>query len=163
MNCGELILHALSGVAAFRIGPALRQMLEHEGTKDNKVTKAFALALSHEVIGAAIEVHRVLGPGLLESIYEAALCRELSLRNIRYVRQKRLPVIYKEQLLDCELRLDLLVEDAIIVEVKALEKLMPIHRIQLLSYLRLHGVWLGLVINFDVEVLRDGLRRVLNG
>lgn len=138
-------------------------MLQHEGRKDSKITKAFVLALSHQVIGAAIEVHRVLGPGLLESIYEAALCRELSLRHIRYVRQKRLPVIYKEQLLDCELRLDLLVEDAIIVEVKALEKLMPIHRIQLLSYLRLHGVWLGLVINFDVEVLRDGIRRVLNG
>lgn len=138
-------------------------MLKHEGTKDNKATKGFSLALSYELIGAAIEVHRVLGPGLLESIYEAALCRELSLRNIRYIRQKRLPVIYKEQLLDCELRLDLLVEDAIIVEVKALEKLMPIHRIQLLSYLRLHGVWLGLVINFDVEVLRDGIRRVLNG
>jgi GxxExxY protein len=125
--------------------------------------KRIALELSYHVIGAAIEVHRVLGPGLLESVYEAALCNELSARKIAFVRQKRLPVKYKGRLLDCKLRLDLLVEKSIVVEVKALEKLLPIHKAQLLSYLRLEKLWLGLVINFNVEVLRDGIRRVLNG
>ena len=138
-------------------------MLQPEGTKDNKDTKDFALALSYNVIGAAIEVHRVLGPGLLESVYEAALCRELSLRNIHFVRQKSVPVTYKAQRLECDFRLDLLVEDTIIVEVKAIEKIMSIHKAQVLSYLKVRGVWLGLLINFNVEVLRDGIRRVLNG
>lgn len=119
--------------------------------------------MSHQVIGAAIEVHRCLGPGLLESVYEASLSRELSLRKITYARQTRVPVSYKGQLLDCEFRLDLLVGDAIVVEVKALERTLAIHRAQLLSYLRLRGLWLGLLLNFNVEVLRDGIRRVLNG
>jgi GxxExxY protein len=126
-------------------------------------SKASALALSHAIIGAAIEVHRLLGPGLLESVYEAALCRELSLRKISFVRQKRLPIAYKGQLLECEFRLDLVVAGEVIVEVKALEKIMPVHRSQLLSYLRLHGAWLGLLLNFHQEVLRDGIHRVLNG
>ena len=146
-------------------------MLQHEepdpsgvrGTNKPKDTKVYALGVSHDVIGAAIEVHRLLGPGLLESVYEAALSRELSLMNIQFVRQKRLPVTYKGQLLDCEFRLDLVIAGTLIVEVKALEKIMPIHRAQLLSYLRLHDVWLGLLINFNVAVLRDGIRRVLNG
>jgi GxxExxY protein len=122
-----------------------------------------AVSLSHKVLGAAIEVHRVLGPGLLESVYESALCREFSLRGIQFKRQKRLPVAYKGQLLDCDFRLDLLVAETIIVEVKAAEKIMPIHKAQLLSYLKLHDLWLGLLINFNVELLRDGIRRVLNG
>jgi GxxExxY protein len=113
-------------------------MLYHEGTKDTKVTKTVqsaALALSHEIIGAAIEVHRLLGPGLLESVYEGALCQELALRNLAFHRQVALPVRYKNQLLDCHVKLDLLVEDSIIVEVKVVEKLMPIHKAQLLTYL----------------------------
>ena len=126
-------------------------------------SRTIAVGLSHQVIGAAIEVHRILGPGLLESVYEAALCRELSLRDLQFKRQKRLAVAYKGQLLECDFRLDLLVSDIIIVEVKAMEKIMPIHRAQLLSYLRLHDLWLGLLINFNVEMLRDGIRRVLNG
>jgi GxxExxY protein len=96
-------------------------MLQHEGTKD---TKASALALSHEIIGAAIEVHRLLGPGLLESIYEAALSRELRLRDIAVERQITLPVNYKGEVLECHVKLDLLVEGNVIVEIKALEKLM---------------------------------------
>jgi GxxExxY protein len=121
------------------------------------------LLLSHDIIGAAMEVHRLLGPGLLESIYEAALCQELSLRNTRFRRQERLPVFYKGKLLGCELKLDLLVEERVIVEVKALEKIRPIHKAQLLTYLRLHDVRVGLLINFNVLILRDGVRRVLNG
>ena len=91
------------------------------------------------------------------------MCRELSLRGIRFVRQQRLPVIYKGEVLDCELKLDLVVDGGLIVEVKAVEKILPIHRAQLLTYLRVYGVPVGLLINFDVTVLRDGIRRVLNG
>ena len=121
------------------------------------------MALSHEVIGAAIEVHRLIGPGLLESIYEVALCKELFSRGLTVERQVRVPVNYKGESLSCNVRLDLLVERRVIVEVKTIEKLIPIHRAQLLTYLRLQNLWLGLLINFNVEVLRDGVRRVLNG
>lgn len=138
-------------------------MLQHEGTKNTKNTKARALALSYEIIGAAIEVHRLLGPGLLEAVYEAALCRELRLRDIGVERQVTLPVNYKGQALQCHAKLDLLVEHSVIVEVKSLEKLLPVHKAQLLTYLRIQRHWLGLLINFNVEVLRDGVRRVLNG
>lgn len=137
----------------------------HEGTKSTKGTKekAFSLALSHQVIGAAIEVHRLIGPGLLESVYEVALCKELSLRGVGVERQVRVPVSYKGQELNCDVRLDLLVERKVIVEVKTVEKVIPLHRAQLLTYLRLRDLWLGLLINFNVEVLREGVRRVLNG
>jgi GxxExxY protein len=121
------------------------------------------LALSHAVIGAAIEVHRTIGPGLLESIYEAALCRELWLRKIHVERQVAVPVHYKGGILDCGIKLDLLVERSVIVEIKSVSKLAPIHRAQLLTYLRLQRLWLGLLINFNVELLHDGVRRVLNG
>ena len=137
----------------------------HEGTKSTKGTKekAFSLALSHQVIGAAIEVHRLIGPGLLESVYEVALCKELSIRGVGVERQVRVPVNYKGQELNCDVRLDLLVERTVIVEVKTVEKLIPLHRAQLLTYLRLRNLWLGLLVNFNVEVLREGVRRVLNG
>jgi GxxExxY protein len=142
----------------------LRQMLHHEGTKENtKDTKAAALLSSHHVIGAAIEVHRLLGPGLLESVYEVALCRELLLREVAFERQVSVPVLYKGEPLNCQVKLDLLVSGNVIVEVKAVEKLMSVHRAQLLTYLRLQDLWLGLLINFNVEVLREGVRRVLNG
>jgi GxxExxY protein len=123
-------------------------MLHHEGTKDTKVTKdhkASALALSHEIVGAAIEVHRFTGPGLLESLYEGVLCRELTLRNIPFERQIGLPVRYKGEVLDCHVKLDLLVDKTVIVEVKAVDKLIPLHRAQLLTYLRLQNLWLGLL------------------
>jgi GxxExxY protein len=135
-------------------------VLYHE---DTKATKSLALLTSHKVIGAAIEVHRLLGPGLLESVYEAALCRELRLRGIATERQIRIPINYKGEELDCHLKLDLLVEENIIVEVKSVEKVLPVHRAQLLTYLKLQRLWLGLVINFNDVMLRDGVRRVLNG
>jgi GxxExxY protein len=138
-------------------------MLNHEGTKDTKARKERTLATSHEVIGAAIEVHRLIGPGLLESVYEVALCTELRLRGITVDRQISIPVNYKGEVLDCYMKLDLLVEQSIIVEVKSVDKLIPVHRAQLLTYLRLQDLWLGLLINFNVELLRDGVRRVLNG
>jgi GxxExxY protein len=121
-------------------------IIHHEGTKG---TKGSALALSHAVIGAAIEVHRTIGPGLLESIYEAALCRELWLRNIHVERQVGVPVHYKGGIPDCGIKLDLLVEGSVIVEIKSVSKLAPIHRAQLLTYLRLQRLWLGLLINFQ--------------
>jgi GxxExxY protein len=130
---------------------------------EREQSRSFAVNLSHEVIGAAIEVHRLLGPGLLESIYEAALCKELCFRGIRFERQKRSAVTYKGQFLDCHFRLDLLVGETIVVEVKAIAKITPLHTAQLLSYLKLNDLWLGLLLNFNVEVLREGIRRVLNG
>ena len=118
--------------------------------------------LSGEVIGAAIEVHRALGPGLLESVYEECLCRELELRGVPYERQRELPVEYKGAKLDCGYRLDIVVADKLIVELKACEKLQPIHEAQLLTYLRLTGMKVGLLINFNVSVLKEGIKRLVN-
>jgi GxxExxY protein len=142
--------------------PALSQAKGTKATKDTK-GRGSDLSLSHEVIGAAIEVHRVLGAGLLESVYEVALCRELWLRGVSTERRVAVPVTYKGTDLKCDLRLDLVVEKKIIVEVKTVDRLISIHRTQLLTYLRLRDLWLGLLINFNVDVLRDGVRRVLNG
>ncbi len=119
--------------------------------------------VTETVIGAAIEVHRALGPGLLESAYEECLCRELSLRQIRYQRQRPLPVTYKGLDLDCGYRLDLLIADAVVVEIKAVESLLPIHEAQLLTYLKLGGWKVGLLINFNVPVLKQGIRRRVLG
>ena len=138
-------------------------MLQHEGTKTTKDTKSSALALSHQIIGAAIEVHRLIGPGLLESVYESALCKELRLKGLTVDRQVSVPVNYKGEILDCHVKLDLLVGGTVIVEVKAVEGLLYVHKAQLLTYLRLQNLWLGLLINFNVEVLRNGVRRVMNG
>jgi GxxExxY protein len=118
--------------------------------------------ISRRVIGAAIEVHRHLGPGLLESAYESCLIFELRKLGLRIEGQKPLPVVYKEVKLDCGYRLDLVVEDEIIVEIKAVEKLLPIHEAQLLSYLRLAHKKVGLLINFHVPVLKSGLKRIVN-
>ena len=114
------------------------------------------------IIGAAIEVHRALGPGLLESAYEACLAFELAQRGLKVEQQKPLPVVYKDVKLDCGYRLDLLVEEAVIVEVKAMDQLAPIHEAQLLSYLRLSGRKVGLLINFNVQLLKNGIRRIVN-
>jgi len=119
--------------------------------------------ISQAIIGAAIEVHRTLGPGLLESAYEQCLSHEFSLRNIPFERQKPLPVDYKGILLDCGYRLDFLVAGLVVVEVKAMECLLPIHQAQLLSYLKLGGWKLGLLINFHTALLRDGIKRVVLG
>ena len=118
--------------------------------------------LTGEVIGAAIEVHKSLGPGLLESAYEECLCREMDLRNIMFERQKALPVEYKGVRLDCGYRLDVVVGDNLIVELKAVESLLPIHKAQLLTYLKLTGIKNGLIINFNVSALKDGIQRISN-
>jgi GxxExxY protein len=114
------------------------------------------------IIGAAIEVHRELGPGLLESTYEACLAHELSERGLKVERQKALPINYRNVQLDCGYRIDLLVEDMVVVELKAVEKLEAIHEAQLLSYLKLSGAPLGLLLNFNVTELRRGIRRFVN-
>jgi GxxExxY protein len=119
--------------------------------------------LTKAVIGAAIEVHRALGPGLLESAYEECLCEELKLRGIPFERQKPLPLAYKGKQLDCGYRLDLAVDNAVVVELKAVEAFAPIHDAQLLTYLRLGGWKAELLINFIVPVLRDGIRRKVLG
>ncbi len=125
-------------------------------------TKILHKGLSDQVIGAAIEVHRELGPGLLESAYQACLAHELSLRGICFVSQLDLPLTYKGIALDVGYRIDLLVEDKIIVELKAVERMTPIHEAQLLTYLRLLKKPVGLLLNFSVPVLKDGItRRVL--
>jgi GxxExxY protein len=118
--------------------------------------------ISEAVIGAAIEVHRHLGPGLLESVYEQALCHELHLRSLGFKRQQGVAISYKGVKLATELRLDLLVEDKAIVEIKAKEQLSPIDKPQLLTYLRLAGLRLGLIINFHCAVLKSGIARVAN-
>jgi len=119
--------------------------------------------ISSAIIGAAIDVHRTLGPGLLESAYEQCLAHEFSLRQIPFERQKPLQVDYKGIQLDCSYRLDFLVADTVVVEVKAIEVLLPIHQAQLLSYLKLGGWKLGLLINFHVPLLREGIKRVVLG
>ncbi len=117
--------------------------------------------ITHQIIGAAIEVHKHLGPGLLESAYEECLFHELQLRNLRVERQKAVPVVYKQTKLECGYRLDLLVEDRVVVELKSVEGLGPIHEAIILTYLRMSGHRLGLLINFNVSVLKDGIRRFI--
>ena len=115
--------------------------------------------LTYQTIGAAIEVHRLLGPGLLESTYRECLCRELALRGISFRREYGIPLQYKGINLDCGYRIDLLVADLVVVEIKAVEQLAPVHDAQLLTYLRVGGWKVGLLINFNVVVLKDGIRR----
>ncbi len=119
--------------------------------------------ITGEVIGAAIAVHRELGPGLLESAYEACLAYELSDRGMSVECQKSLPVVYRSVNVECGYRMDMVVEGALVVELKTVERIMPIHEAQLLSYLRLSGHRFGLLLNFNVNVLKDGIRRLVNG
>jgi len=118
--------------------------------------------LSSKIIGAAIEVHKALGPGLLESAYEKCLCHELKLRGLSFDNQKPLPLVFKGEELDCGYRLDIVVDNAIILEVKSCERIEPIHKAQLLTYLKLSGLKLGLVLNFNVPAMRDGIVRMVN-
>ena len=118
--------------------------------------------ITESVIGAAIAVHRELGPGLLESAYEACLGYELNEKKLKVERQKSVPLIYRGVRLDCGYRLDFLVEDKVVVEVKAVDKLEPIHEAQLISYLKLSGCKVGLLINFKVNTLKHGIRRFVN-
>jgi GxxExxY protein len=118
--------------------------------------------LTKEIIGAATETHRELGPGLLESAYEECLCHELGLRGLAFQRQQALPVVYKGVRLDCGYRMDVVVEDAVVLELKVVEELLPLHEAQLMTYLRLSKKRVGLLINFNTIVLKDGIiRRVL--
>ena len=118
--------------------------------------------LTEKIIGAAIEVHRELGPGLLESAYEAALAHELALRGVRFARQKEMPVRYKGVLIEVGYRIDLLVEDQVIVELKAVTEMHPIYEAQLITYLRLSNLRVGLLMNFNVPRLKEGvIRRIV--
>jgi GxxExxY protein len=121
----------------------------------NRITEA--------IIGAAINVHKALGPGLLESAYEACMAYELVEKGLKIEQQKPLPLVYKQVKLDCGYRMDLFVEEKVIVEIKAVDQLLPIHKAQVLSYLKLSGCKLGLLINFNVKLLTDGIVRVING
>jgi len=125
-----------------------------EGARLNQVTE--------QIIGAAIAVHRTLGPGLLESAYETCLVYELTQQGLKVEAQKPLPVVYREVKLDCGYRLDLLVEDTVVVEQKAVDRLAPIHTAQLMSYLKLSGCKVGLLINFHEALLKNGIVRKVN-
>ena len=116
-------------------------------------------SLTEQIIGALIEVHRYWGPGLFEEIYERSVSRELSLRNIAHVNQLHLPLIYKGEKAGDDLRLDLLVENKVVVEIKVVKELLPIHDAQLLTYMRLTGCRVGLLANFKVPILKNGLKR----
>ena len=117
--------------------------------------------LTGEVIGAAIEVHRILGPGLLESIYEECLCIEFDKRKIPYQRQKEIPIEYKGTKLDSAHRVDIIVANNLIVELKACDSIQPIHEAQVLTYLKLTGIKVGLLINFNVPLLKEGIKRFI--
>ena len=131
----------------------------HDGDTEAR-SKLLYEDLTEKIIGAAIEVHRALVPGLLESAYEECFCHELSLRGVSFRRQVPLPVEYKGVKLDCGYRLDMVVDDLVIVEVKSVENLIALHSAQLISYLRLTGLPLGLLINFNVGLLKQGVRRL---
>jgi len=118
--------------------------------------------LSHRVLCAAIEVHRTLGPGLLESTYEQCLCRELQIQGLSYERQVELPVKYKGTEIDCGYRVDVVVDGRLILELKSVDKFRPVHQAQLLTYLKLAKIKLGLLLNFNVPLMKDGIKRVVN-
>jgi len=132
---------------------------EHGSLENTEITEK-GNEITGEIIGAAIEVHRNLGPGLLESAYESCLLYELRLRKLKIETQKEIPVFYKEVMLDCGYRADLIVENKVIVEIKAIVNITAIHDAQLLSYLKLSNCRYGLLINFNVKLLREGIRRI---
>src|SRR5262245_45994709 len=131
--------------------------MNHRDTEARRVNR-----ITEKIIGCAIEVHRYLGPGLLESAYEECTCYELVQAGLVVRRQVPLPVVYKGIELDCGYRMDSVVEEAVILEFKTVEKLLPVHEAQLLSYLKLTGLSVGLLINFHTSVLKDGLKRLMN-
>jgi len=143
----------------YPVGP--ERKYHHRGTEITEISTTMddLNLLTEQIIGASIEVHKVLGPGLLESAYEECLCHELKIRSINFERQYPLPVVYKAVQLDCGYRIDLLVAKKVVVEIKAISKIEPIHEAQLITYLKLGGWKLGLLINFNAPVLKDGIRR----
>lgn len=126
-------------------------------------TRAKSNKLSKQIIAAGLEVHKHLGPGLLESAYQAALSQEFALRGIPFISEFPLPFEYKGKRVDAGYRIDFLVENLVVVELKSVEKLAPIHEAQLLTYLKLSGHWLGLLLNFNCLLLKQGIRRIVNG
>jgi GxxExxY protein len=134
-------------------------LINHEGHEEHEGMEFDTL--SNQVIGCAIEVHRELGPGLLESTYEQCLAHELALSGIQFERQKQLPVEYKGQLIDCGYRIDLLVADQLILELKCVDKFSPIHQAQLMTYMKLAKIKTGILVNFNVTLLKNGLKRIV--
>ncbi len=135
--------------------------MTNECSDNHRGTETQRDPLTRKVIGCAIEVHRQLGPGLLESTYEECLCYELSKEGLAFERQISLPMKYKDVALNVGYRIDLLVENKLIVEIKATEKILPLHEAQLLTYLKLSGTRTGLILNFNVPVLKDGVKRMV--
>ncbi len=138
-------------------------VLQHRDTEGQSFTEKDFNELTSRVISAAIEVHRELGPGLLESVYEHCLAKELKINGLKFKQQAQLPVHYKGEVLDKDFFVDMIVEDKLLLELKAIEAIAPIHEAQLLSYLRIANRKLGLLINFNVVLLKDGIRRIING
>ena len=132
-------------------------MFKHRGTEDTEIKDP----ITDKIIAAAIEVHKSLGPGLLESVYEICLCHELHLRGLNFERQKSLPVVFKGIRLDTGLRIDLIVENSVIVELKCVDSLVPVHDAQLLTYMRLAGFRTGLLLNFYCARMVDGIKRMV--
>jgi len=145
-------------------GVSEREVIHRRDAETSRVSSAMRQLdeLTKQIIGAAIEVNRHTGPGLLESVYEGCLCYELNQLGLLFKRQVPLPVSYKDVKLDCGYRMDLVVGDAIVVEIKAVDHLMAIHSAQLLTYLKLSGKQVGLLINFNEAVLKRGLKRLVN-
>ncbi|MFC1725176.1 GxxExxY protein [candidate division KSB1 bacterium] len=130
--------------------------------KNKEIIRKKANIITEKVIGASIEVHKSLGPGLLESIYEECLCFELDQLKLSYDRQVNIPVVYKNLKLDGGYRVDLIVENLVIIELKTVEKILPVHEAQLLTYLKITKIPIGLLLNFNVPVLKEGLKRIVN-
>ena len=135
--------------------------MNHRDTETQKMPIYYHEELTNSIISSAIEVHRSLGPGLLESAYEECFCHELHLRNISFERQKSLPLEYKGIKLDCGYRMDIVVENKVVVELKCADKILPVHEAQLLTYLKLSKCKVGLIINFYTEVLKKGIKRLV--
>jgi len=119
--------------------------------------------LTEKIIGGCIEIHKILGPGLLESLYEQVLCYELKQRNIPFTNQQIIPVKYKDVILEAGFRADIIVDSKVIIEIKSVEKMNPVYSKQLLTYLKLTNIRLGLLINFNAVLLKDGIERIING
>lgn len=148
-------------LSAALIPEAAKSLLDHEGHKGHEGISAELEDVARSVIDAGLQVHKALGPGLLESAYEVCLAYELGARKMRLRRQAALPIYYKGVRLDANYRIDLLVEEALVVEVKSVDKLTPLHDAQLLTYLKLSGCRLGLLMNFNVPLFKQGLRRLV--
>lgn len=136
--------------------------MHHRDTENPETTEKSVNGLTEKIIGAAIEVHRILGPGLLESAYEECLAEELTLQGLSFTRQQPLPVTFKNVHLECAYRLDFVVVGRVILELKAVESILPIHEAQLLTYLRLSGLKWGLILDFHASVLKHGIRRMVH-